>query len=62
MTTGLTVDKGVKYSEQLHALAEQLDGEAAKANGRGLYGLADKLTEAAESSRSWADGLAEDGR
>lgn len=58
----LTPDRGTPYSEQLRALAAQLDVEASKAEARGLYGLAEQLAAAAASSRSWAEGLAEEGR
>jgi hypothetical protein len=48
------------YAVRLHKLAEQLVNEADRARLYGLYGLQDTLAQAAESARSWAEGIAEE--
>jgi hypothetical protein len=48
------------YSDHLKQLAEQLRAEAATANRKGFYGLADALYAAGNSARSWADGIHEE--
>ena len=50
------------YSHDLLNLGAALALEAERARRRGLFGLADRLTEAADSAISWAHNLeADDG-
>lgn len=45
------------FPDDLLSLAKQLDRHAWRANQRGMYGLEEALKEAAESARSWAQGI-----
>jgi cob(I)alamin adenosyltransferase len=46
-----------RYLDELEELARKLAREAGAARSRGIYGLEDALTAAAESARSWARAL-----
>lgn len=50
------------FAHELAREAATLEALAVRARRRGLHGLADRLTEAADSSRSWSAALLDDAR
>jgi hypothetical protein len=51
------IDSDRAYIMELHQLAASLRVHASRARRRSIYGLEDRLREAAESAASWADAI-----